>query len=112
MTTLKKKELYNPVVDTEIAEIPVITEEEKDVLSEDGDKHIAESSKVSSAKMTAVLDLLQDKFNLKDKGFELIGYADKGNKIVATLANSDYEIQFTIKSSDILMYLEVNKGSY
>lgn len=82
-----------------------MNEEEKEVLTSDGEQYIDDSTKVSSDKMNKVLNLLQDTYNLRGKGFELIGYADKGNKIVATLANTEYEAQFTIKSSEVIMML-------
>lgn len=113
MATLKKKvnpdEVTVEVTDTKDEEPSYINEEEKEVIDADGEQYLDDSSKVSSKKMSSVLELLQEQFNLKGKGFELIGYSDKGNKIVATLANGDFEIQFTIKSSNILMNLELNK---
>lgn len=109
MATLKKKEVVEETAVEETTEEAALTEDEKEVLTEDGEEFIEETAKVSSTKMTAVLDLLQDTYNLRGKNFELVGYADKSNKIVATLANRDFEIQFTIKSPDILMRLELNK---
>lgn len=84
-----------------------MTDEEKEVLEEDGQQYKDEQEKVSSKKMSEVLDILQEEFNLKDKGFELTGYADKGNKIVATLTNNDYEATFTLKSQDTIMRLSM-----
>lgn len=108
MATLKKK-VAADVADTNEEQSPYMNEDEKEVLDADGEQYIEDATKVSSKKMDSVLELLQDKFNLKGKDFELIGYSDKGNKVVATLANSEYEAQFVIKSSDILMHLELNK---
>ena len=109
MATLKKKEVVEETAVENTTEEVVLTEDEKEVLTKDGEDFIEETAKVSSTKMTAVLDLLQDTYNLRGKDFELVGYADKSNKIVATLANKDFEIQFTIKSPEILMNLELNK---
>ena len=81
--------------------------DEQEVMNFDEEQCADDSAKVSSEKMNKVIDLLQDKYNLKGNNFELIGYADKGNKIVATLANTEYEVQFTIKSQDILLLLGV-----
>ena len=111
MATLKKKK-ENTVEEAPAQKVTETTEEqsymneeEKEVLIADGEQYIEDSTKVSSDKMNKVLDLLQDTYNLRGKGFELIGYADKGNKIVATLANTEYEAQFTIKSSEVIMRL-------
>lgn len=112
MATLKKKNTVEEVPTMEVTDTTETTEEqsymneeEKEVLTSDGEQYIDDSTKVSSDKMNKVLNLLQDTYNLRGKGFELIGYADKGNKIVATLANTDYEAQFTIKSSEVIMML-------
>lgn len=109
MATLKKKNTVEEVSVEEVAETTeeqsYMNEEEKEVLTTDGWQYIDDSTKVSSDKMNKVLDLLQDTYNLRGKNFELIGYADKGNKIVATLANTEYEAQFTIKSSEVIMTL-------
>lgn len=92
----------------ETVEETYMNDDEKEVLEADGQQYKDEQSKVSSEKMNKVLDLLQDEFNLRDKGFELIGYADKGNKIVATLANSDFEASFVLKSQDTIMRLSMS----
>lgn len=109
MATLKKKNTVEEVSVEEVVETTeeqsYMNEEEKEVLTTDGEQYIDDSTKVSSDKMNKVLDLLQDTYNLRGKNFELIGYADKGNKIVATLANTEYEAQFTIKSSEVIMRL-------
>lgn len=109
MATLKKKNIVEEAPVEEVVETTeeqsYMNEEEKEVLTTDGEQYIDDSTKVSSDKMNKVLDLLQDTYNLRGKGFELIGYADKGNKIVATLANTEYEAQFTIKSSEVIMRL-------
>jgi len=107
MTTLKK--ISADATDTNKEQSPYMNEDEKEVLDADGEQYIEDVTKVSSKKMNSVIELLQDEFNLKGKHFELIGYSDKGNKVVATLANSEYEAQFVIKSSDILMHLELKK---
>lgn len=92
----------------ESTESEFMTEDEKEVLEDDGQQYKEEQEKVSSEKMNKVLDLLQEQFNLRDKGFELTGYADKGNKIVATLTNQDYEATFTLKSQDTIMRLNMH----
>lgn len=61
---------------------------------------------VSIEKTQVVVDHLQNLFNLKDRNFVLAGYADKGNKIITTLSNEDYDVQVTIKSGDLLYELE------
>ena len=107
MATLKKKNVEETpaeTVDTS-EEQSYINEEEKEVITADGEQYIEDEEKVSSKKMNKVLDLLQDTYNLRGRDFELVGYSDKGNKIVATLATPEYEAQFTIKSSEIIMRL-------
>lgn len=111
MATLKKKNVVEeiPVEETNVVEDnPYMNEEEKEVIEFDGEQYVEDSTKVSSEKMNKVLDLLQEKFNLKDKGFELTGYADKGNKIIATLSNLDYEATFTLKSQETIMMLSMH----
>lgn len=107
MATLKKKNVEETPVETidTSEEQSYINEEEKEVITADGEQYIEDEEKVSSKKMNKVLDLLQDTYNLRGRDFELVGYSDKGNKIVATLANPEYEAQFTIKSSEIIMRL-------
>lgn len=61
---------------------------------------------VSIEKTQVVVDHLQNHFNLKDRNFVLAGYADKGNKIITTLSNEDYDVQVTIKSGELLYDLE------
>ena len=107
MATLKKKNVEETPAETidTSEEQSYINEEEKEVITADGEQYIEDEEKVSSKKMNKVLDLLQDTYNLRGRDFELVGYSDKGNKIVATLANQEYEAQFTIKSSEIIMRL-------
>ena len=107
MATLKKKNVEETPAETvdTTEEQSYINEEEKEVITADGEQYIEDEEKVSSKKMNKVLDLLQDTYNLRGRDFELVGYSDKGNKIVATLANPEYEAQFTIKSSEIIMRL-------
>lgn len=110
MAKLKKStkaEVAKELVEETVEEI-YMNEEEKEVLEADGQQYKEEQSKVSSEKMNKVLDLLQDEFNLRDKGFEPVGYADKGNKIVATLANNDFEASFVLKSQDTIMRLSMS----
>lgn len=117
MATLKKKKKSEEVVE-ETVETTVAPEDEagdeymneaeREVLEADGEQYKDEQSQVSSEKMKKVLELLQDKFNLRDQNFELIGYADKGNKIVATLSNAEYEATFTLKSSEVIMRLNMS----
>ena len=107
MATLKKKNVEETPAETvdTTEEQSYINEAEKEVITADGEQYIEDEEKVSSKKMNKVLDLLQDTYNLRGRDFELVGYSDKGNKIVATLANPEYEAQFTIKSSEIIMRL-------
>lgn len=103
MATLKKK----PVEET-VEQSPYINEDEKEVISADGEQYTECAENVSSEKMNKVIELLQDKYNLRGQNFELTAYADKGNKVIATLANADYEVQFTIKSLDIIAALMID----
>ena len=89
-----------PVENTEDTEY--MNSNESEVISTDGEQYQDSQSEVSSKRMQSVLDLLQDEYDIKNKGFELTGYADKGNKIVATLSNKDYDVQFTLKSTVVL----------
>ena len=52
----------------ESTESEYMTEDEKEVLEDDGQQYKEEQEKVSSEKMNKVLDLLQEQFNLRDKG--------------------------------------------
>lgn len=104
----KTEEVAEETTTEESTESEYMTDGEKEVLEEDGQQYKEEQEKVSSEKMNKVLDLLQEQFNLRDKGFELTGYADKGNKIVATLTNQDYEATFTLKSQDTIMRLNMH----
>lgn len=101
-----KSEVAKELVEETVEDF--MNEDEREVLEADGEQYKEEQSKVSSEKMNKVLDLLQDEFNLRDKGFELVGYADKGNKIVATLANNDFEASFVLKSQDTIMRLSMS----
>lgn len=76
-------------------------------VSEENTKEVVnDGSKVSSEKMKQFTDLLQKAFNLENKQFQLVGYADKGNKIVAVLANEDFDITFTLRSQKMINDLE------
>ena len=88
MTKLKKSNAGTEVESNEITEMTSQEEEN-----------------VSSDKMEKVIEYLQDKFNLSGKNFELIGYADKGKKITATLSNDDIEASFVIKSEELIFIL-------
>lgn len=107
MSKLKKKSTKSEVIETTAEENSYMNEDEKEVLEADSEKIEEAKSEVSAKKMNRVLNLLQENFNLRDKGFELAGYADKGNKIVTTLSNGDYDVQFTLKSQDTIMLLSM-----
>lgn len=66
---------------------------------------------VSVDKTQVVVSHLQDKFNLKNKNFVLSGYADKGNKIITTLSNKDYDVTVTVKSPDLLYMFDAVANS-
>lgn len=91
-----------PVENDENENGEYMTSDEAEVISADGENYQEEKSEVSSERMQSVLDLLQEEYDIKNKGFELTGYADKGSKIVATVSNRDYDVQFTLKSSVLL----------
>lgn len=76
--------------------------EEAEVITADAES----MQEVSSERMQSVLDLLQEEYDIKDKGFELTGYADKGSKIIATVSNAEYDVQFTLKSSALLKLIK------
>lgn len=84
-----------------------MTDDEKEVLEADGQSYIDDRTKVSSVKMNKVLEMLQEEFNLKGKNYILTGYVDKGNKIVTTLDNGEFSIQFTLNSQEMIMYLSM-----
>ena len=96
----KKSEVVETVENT-VEEPEYMTAEEAEVLSADAES-LPEEQEVSSERMQSVLDLLQEEFNIKDKGFEITGYANKGSKILATISNTEYDIQFTLKSSALM----------
>lgn len=108
MAKLKKKsteveEAVNDLV-TDVVE-DYMTDDEKEVLEADGQSYIDDQTKVSSVKMNKVLEMLQEEFNLKGKNYILTGYVDKGNKIVTTLDNGEFSIQFTLNSQEMIMCL-------
>lgn len=110
MTKLKKKsteveEVTKDLV-TEVTE-DYMTDDEKVVLEADGQSYIDDRTKVSSVKMNKVLEMLQEEFNLKGKNYILTGYVDKGNKIVTTLDNGEFSIQFTLNSQEMIMCLSM-----
>lgn len=109
MTKLKKKstEVEEVVEDlvTDVTEDYMT--DEKEVLEADGQSYIDDRTKVSSVKMNKVLEMLQEEFNLKGKNYILTGYVDKGNKIVTTLDNGEFSIQFTLNSQEMIMCLSM-----
>lgn len=110
MAKLKKKstEVEEVVEDlvTDVTE-DYMTDDEKKVLEVDGQSYIDDQTKVSSVKMNKVLEMLQEEFNLKGKNYILTGYVDKGNKIVTTLDNGEFSIQFTLNSQEMIMCLSM-----
>lgn len=89
-------------VETPEEESEFMNEAEAEVITKDGEAIAEANAEVSSQRMHQVLNLLQDEFDIKNKGFELTGYADKGTKIEATVNNMDFEIKFTLKSNALM----------
>ena len=102
MAKLKKKTEKVETVETSVEENKYMNEEESEVLKADGEAYVESTEQVSSERMHKVLDLLQEEFDIKSKGFELVGYNDKTNKIEAVLSNMDYEVKFTLKTNALM----------
>ena len=98
----KEVETVTQSVETPEEESEFMNEAEAEVLEKDGEAIAEANAEVSSQRMHQVLNLLQDEFDIKNKGFELTGYADKGTKIEATVNNMDFEIKFTLKSNALM----------
>lgn len=81
----------------ETAENEYMNEAEAEVLTKDGEAIAELNGEVSSERMHKIVEHLQESFDIKNKGFELTGYNDKGNKVEVTLTNIDYEVKFTLK---------------
>lgn len=88
--------------EAEIEKLQQQTEEANVHLNEDEKKALesdvpVSTNKVSSQKLEKVAALVQEKFNLSSE-FYVTGYVDKGNKILVSLSNSDFDITITVKN--------------
>lgn len=104
----KEVETVAKSVETPEEESEFMNEAEAEVITKDGEAIAEANAEVSSQRMHQVLNLLQDEFDIKNKGFELTGYADKGTKIEATVNNMDFEIKFTLKSNALMRLYKEN----
>lgn len=73
---------------------------EAEVLQKDADETTEEKRKVSTEKMEKAVELIQDTFNLSDKGYVVNAFTDGGVKLKLSLANSDFELSVTIRDSE------------
>ena len=95
----------SPAETTSVAEettssSPYMNEAEQSALSEQHERDSAESKKVSTEKMQKAVEVVQEQFNLCDKGFSVNGFSDKGSKCQLSMSNGDFDIVVTIKDAE------------
>lgn len=90
-----------PTPKTEEKELPVDPSPVAvDIPAEDIETPIKNMGEVSTYKMERSLQVVQDEFNLKGKGYVMTGFNDKNSKIVLALSNRDFDIVVSIKSPE------------
>ena len=81
-------------------ETPYINEGEKAVLSEQAERDEAKSKEISTKKMEAVVETVQNTFKLADGNYVVGSFSDKGNKSQVSLSNEDFELTIVIKDNE------------
>lgn len=94
MATLKSKRKQEAVVES------YLNEAEQTALAEQHERDVEDSLKVSTAKMESAVEVVQNHFNLCDKGFSVNGFADKGSKCQLSMSNDDFDIVVTVKDTE------------
>jgi hypothetical protein len=77
-----------------------MTQEEEEALKPGAEEIIEEKTRVSTEKMEKAVELVQDIFNLSDKGYVVNSFSDAVTKIKLSLANGDFEISVVIKDTE------------
>ena len=70
---------------------PELTEGEVEVLTEGQ----LDASKVSFKKMEKAVAILEDEFGLKDKGYSVFKFDDKGKTVQVSMTNGEFDISIT-----------------
>ena len=94
------KEVENSAPTEDVVESKYLNEAEQDALAEQHEKDIAESKKVSIAKMEKAVEVVEEQFNLCDKSFAVNGFSDKGGKCQLSLSNDDFDLVVTVKDNE------------
>jgi hypothetical protein len=76
------------------------TPEEDKALSAGAEEIVDKKTKVSTEKMEKAVSVIQDNFNLADKGYIVNSFADGGTSLKLSLSNSDFEISVKIKDAE------------
>jgi len=77
-----------------------LNEYEKSALSEQHEKDVEESKRVSTKKMEKAVEIVQNTFNLASGSFVVNGFADKGNKCQLSLSNDDFDLVISVKDTE------------
>ena len=78
-----------------------VEEVKEEVTSEE----VSQDNKATK-KMNEALALVFDVFDLKDKGYIMTAFKDKGNSCSLELANGDFTVGVTIKNCDAFGLIE------
>lgn len=68
-----------------------LNEQEAEVLAEG----VQNTTKVSFKKMEKAVALLEDEFNLKEKGYSVFKFDDKGKTVTVSMTNGEFDISIT-----------------
>ena len=59
-----------------------------------------EAKKVSMKKMEKAVQLLQEEFNLSDKGFSVTSFTDKGSSVKLSMTNGDFDVSVIVNDAE------------
>jgi phage repressor protein C with HTH and peptisase S24 domain len=82
------------------AESKFMTKAEEEALQPGAEDIVDNKTKVSTEKMEKAVELVQDIFNLSDKGYVVNSFSDAGTKIKLSLVNTDFELTISIKDAE------------
>lgn len=77
-----------------------LTAEEQEALDAIAAENEEANKKVSFKKMEKAVTLLEGMFNLKEQGYSVMSFTDKGNSVKVSMTNGAFDVSVTINDAE------------
>lgn len=96
----KKGKLNSKPKSAPVQDEDELTEEEQEALDAIAAENDEANKKVSFKKMEKAVTLLEELFNLKEQGYTVMSFTDKGNSVKVSMTNGAFDVAVTINDAE------------